>query len=61
MVIAETEHPKPKSVYYALASATTIALADLVINGDINATENFWLIALGYATVRQAISSFGSK
>ena len=51
----------PKSVYIAFGSALAIALADLTINGDIQSTNLFWQVALGYATVRQAIKSFGNK
>jgi len=51
----------PKSVYIAFGSALGIALADITINGDIQATNLFWQICLAYATVRQAVKSFGNK
>ena len=51
----------PKSVYIAFGSALAIALADISINGDIQSTNLFWQICLAYATVRQAVKSFGNK
>lgn len=56
-----TDHKHPQSVYIAFAVGTAVALSDLVINGNIEGTKEFWIVALGYATVRQAIKSFGNK
>ena len=55
------DHKHPQSVYIAFAVGTAVALSDLVINGNIEGTKEFWIVALGYATVRQAIKSFGNK
>ena len=55
------DHKHPQSVYIAFGVGTAIALTDLAINGNIEGTKEFWGIALAYATVRQAIKSFGNK
>ena len=52
----ELTHPKI-SVYIAIGSATTLAIADIITNGNIEASTTIVLALIGFAAGRQLLKS----